>query len=169
VAEGLAMLDSAVGRAKRRSGGTARGYSYMTGPRALPLLRLGRLADARAALQESERALRTTLPDGHRYCADLALWQGAVSLTWQDADSAEAHFRDVLRRLALQFPDGHPKVSTAGCLLGVALVRQGRLDEARPHLGRQCPAYERWGPADPLLTAWSRQARAAVGGARSGE
>jgi serine/threonine-protein kinase len=167
VAEGLALLDSAVARARGRDGPRATGYGYMTGQRVMPLLRLGRVAEAAAAARESERVLRAALPDGHVYLADLARWHGEVALARGDAIGAEPHFRDALRRVAVQLPPRHPKASGASCLLGVALVRQGRSDEGRPGVDQACRRYARWGLADSLTLRWSRQARAALAGRRA--
>jgi tetratricopeptide (TPR) repeat protein/predicted Ser/Thr protein kinase len=165
--EGLAILDSAIARSRERNGGTTQGYGYMTGQRVMPLLRLGRLAEAAEAARESERVLRATVPEGHGYLATLALWQGEVALARGDASDAEPHFREALRRFKVNLPERHPSVAGAACLLGAALVRQGRPGDGRHQLETACPVYQRWGLADSLAIGWGREALAAARAAMS--
>ena len=161
VAEGLNLLDSALARSRKRDQGSSKGYGYMVGQRVMPLVRLGRLAEADTAVRESERLLRAAVPEGHGYLATLALWQGEVALV-QGATGAEGYFRESLRRLKAHLPERHPGIAGAECLLGVALVRRGQSGEGLRLLERACPAYERWGLADSLAAAWGRQALAAA-------
>jgi tetratricopeptide (TPR) repeat protein len=135
VAEGLTILDSAVARARGRAGGAdSKGYGGMVGQRVIALIRLGRLAEAEAAVRESDRALRAAVPQGHHYFADLARWKGLVAFAGADAAAAEPHFRESLRLMARRLPPRHPTVAGVDCMLGVALVRQGRVDEGRGHV-----------------------------------
>ena len=162
VADGLTILDSAVARARARPDGPqSRGYGYMTGQRVRPLLRLGRPAEADAALGESERVLRAAVADDDAALGDLARWQGEAALARGDAAGAEPYLRDALRRAVVRLPAGHPTVTGARCLLGAALVRQGRLDDGRPFVAPACAAFARYGLADSLPRAWARQAIAA--------
>lgn len=157
VAEGLALLDSAIVRARVRDS-LAEGYGYMIGQRVIPLLRLGRPAEAAEAMRESARIVRAAVPAGHASLSTVALWQGQLALVRGDASDAEAHFRDALRRLKTNLPEQHPSVAGAACLLGVALVNQGQIAEGSRQLETACPVYRRWGLADSLALTWSRQA-----------
>ncbi len=168
VAEGLAIHDSAVARAEARRGGPrSRSYGQLTGQRVLPLLRLGRLREAGEAAGESERVLRAAVAPDDQVLAELARWHGIVALARGDAPGAEPHLRYALRRFAVQLPARHPKVTAAACLLGVALVRQGRADAGRPGVEQACRSYSRYGLADSLIIGWGERARAAVAGRRT--
>jgi eukaryotic-like serine/threonine-protein kinase len=157
VAEGLTILDSAIARARARPDGTAsRGYGYMVGQRVRPLLRLGRAAEAVAAMEQSERIVRRVATDDDAYLADVAQWRGELSLSQGDYSGAEHAFRDALRRTTTRLPQQHPKRAGIICMLGVSQNRQRADSPVSDSVRASCATYSRWGLADSMMLAWSR-------------
>jgi tetratricopeptide (TPR) repeat protein len=150
VAEGLALLDSALVQAGQSG--------YINGQRVPALLRMGRLAEAEAALAAAEASFNGEGLQARPRRLDVAGWAGAVALAQGDAPQAAAHFAIALNGYRALYSPTHHKVSGSECGLGIALATEHRFEEAAPLLENGCPIYERWGLADPLLVEWGRRA-----------
>jgi tetratricopeptide (TPR) repeat protein len=158
--EGLVLLDSAVA-------GTAEGdpsHAFTRGQRAMPLLRLGRLAEAaRVAAAAAEIVDRST-PDGHVYRADIAVSIGIIALARSRPEEAERAFGTASAVLEPILAPAHPRRSQAACGLAVsqawrAGARAGNGGNggtgAMPDPPDACTDYARWGLASPLLLGWA--------------
>ena len=156
VAEGLALLDSAMVRAGAQGRGWQAGY--INGQRVPALLRLGRLTEATAALRTARASFRGTGPPVRPRRLDVEGWAGAIALAQGEAQKAAAHFAIALSGYRGLYAPTHPKVSGSECGLGIALAVQRHVEKAAPLLRHGCPIYERWGLAEPLLVEWGRSA-----------
>ena len=157
VEPGLVMLDSAVGRTRARTP-TEADAGYLTGQRTSPLIRLGRLAEARAAALESQRILTAATGEGDIRRAESDHWLGLTDMVGGDLPAALLHFGRAHGVITGLLPAAHPKRAMVSCAWGAALARTGRLAEARPHLETACKIHDRWGLADSLVTEWGRAA-----------
>jgi len=152
VADGLALLDSAVAVARTGPGlGTEAGY--LTAQRIPFLLRLGRVGDASQAVATSERILGTSAVVSSAHRADVDRYAGMVALASGDAKLAADRFRAAV---TLAEPPDKPETAPGinSCLLGVSLARLGRFAEAQPLLDKPCTAYASHGIPDPLIEGW---------------
>lgn len=153
VAEGLALLDSAI--ARTRSAGEAENTAYMTGQRVPLLVRLGRHDEA-ARSAAAAALFRDRLPRGSTRAADIDYWSGLAALAAGQPDLATGTLQSAVDQLATRFPEGHPRRGQFACLLGVARARTGNRDSARPLLTEGCASASGWGLADPTVIAWGR-------------
>ena len=155
VAEGLALLDTAVTRARGPGRESQQSAGYMTGQRVSLLLRLGRLYEADSAATESWRVLEATTTSDDIARADANLWRGMVAFVRERKDAAD-FFESAVTRLEREYDANHPALGRARCALGAALVRERRsTTSASPSA---CEAHARWGLADPLIVEWGRTA-----------
>lgn len=125
------------------------------------LIETGRVGDAEleiaTALQflaeRAEEADRSTL-------AFCTVRRGMVRLAEDDLRGAAEAARSALEVLRRHRPDGDSSILEAECLLGAALAREGRSDEAENLLSVALPGYRRW----PLASAFVlREAGEALG------
>ncbi len=161
--EGLAYLDSAIALAGRAEGGPdTLEIAYLTGQRSQILLRLGRDAEAAAAAHYGDSVFQVRAASSVRRRTDAHRWVAMVSFAQGAYDTTIARATAMLEA---QPPNGGalgPEVSQIQCVLGAALAARGRREEARVALGQGCPAHDAWGLANPLVTAWGREALARV-------
>lgn len=158
-AEGVRLLDSAVAVGRASAGATASSIAYIDGQRVLPLLRLGRLAEAHRTLRAVDGRLNEGLPTGHYALADLPFWEGMEREAAGDRAAAERALRVAIERRRAVYPATHPKVAEAECALAVVLAGATRPPtEASVLSGQLAPAtrdacrrYAEWGLAEPLL------------------
>ena len=66
---------------------------------------------------------------------------------------AEGLFRQALAYRQAKLRADHPKIAEAQCLLGQALVMQGRYAEAEPLLRQGYPVFKTWGMAEANVVA----------------
>ena len=157
VAEGLALLDSSVTDASAGPGG-AEQSGYLTAQRIPFLLRLGRLPDAAHSITEAERRLGASSSVTRAHRADVNRYAAMIDLALGDV----SHAVDRLRMaVSLSETPGDSAVTPGinSCLLGVALTRVGRREEARPLLETPCAAYTAHGLPDALILQWIAEAR----------
>jgi tetratricopeptide (TPR) repeat protein len=156
VADGLELLDSALVLARAHEGGGQ--ASYIQGQRIPALLRMGRLAEAKAALAAAEASFNGGGPPTRPRRLDVESWAGAVALARGDAPHAAVRFANALHGYRALYAPTHHKVAGSECGLGIALATQRRFEEAAPLLQSGCPVYEQWGMAEPFLVEWGQQA-----------
>ncbi len=155
--EGLALLDSAIALS-RAAGGTGSAADYMTGQRAPILLDLGRMAEAKRDAMVADSSVRATLPYGHSRYNDADRWIAMVAFAEGDFALAERRVSAALTR-ALETGSMEPiSVAQFSCLLGAALAAEGKAEEARPRLTKDCPVHDAWGFSSPLITKWGHEA-----------
>jgi len=157
VAEGLALLDSSVTAASAGLGG-AEQAGYLTAQRIPFLLRLGRLSDAAHSITEAERRLGASSSVTRAHRADVNRYAAMIDLALGDV----SHAVDRLRMAVSLSETPGESAATPGinsCLLGVALTRVGRREEARPLLETPCAAYTAHGLPDALILQWIAEAR----------
>jgi len=164
VAEGLALLDSAIATA---GGGrdSSMEAGYLTAQRVPFLLRLDRVGDAMQAVATSERMLGTSAVVSPAHRADVERYAGMASLASGDAQRAADRFRAAV---ALAEPPEKPETvpDISSCLLGVSLARLGQRVEAQPLLSKPCATYASHGIPDPLIVQWISDARRRAGGSK---
>jgi tetratricopeptide (TPR) repeat protein len=156
--EGLALLDSAIARARAPGGASLGEAAYRTGQRVPMLLRLGRVAEATHDAGVADSAIRASLPEGHPRRSDAARWMAMAAYARRDFAAAAEAAGQLMELQEGYGSSGDRYRGQAACLLGVALAAQGRRAEARPHLEQGCPVYDAWGMADPLIKAWGKAA-----------
>jgi len=157
VAEGLALLDSSVADASAGPGGVPQS-GYLISQRIPFLLRLGRLWEATRALAEAEERLGTSSSVTRSHRADVNRYAAMIDLASGDAARAVDRLRTAVS-LSEQPGDTTVKPGVSSCLLGVALARTGRREEARPLLDTPCATYAARGLPDPLILQWIADAR----------
>ena len=153
VAEGLALLDSSVADAGAGPGGFEQS-GYLTAQRIPFLLRLGRASEATRSIAEAERRLGTSSSVTRSHRADVNRYGAMVGLALGDVPRAVERLR-----AAVSLADTAVKPGVNSCLLGVALARAGRREEARPLLETPCTTYTAHGLPDPLIVQWIAAAR----------
>jgi hypothetical protein len=160
VAEGLAMLDSAIAHARAGSG-LKMEPGYLMAQRVPFLLRLGRIEEASQVVATSERILGTSATVSAQHRADFNGYAGMVALATDDAERAATRFR---AGQALLEPPGKPETVPGfhTCLLGVSLSRLGKTAEAQPLLGKPCDSYASRGIPNPMVMQWISDARQRV-------
>jgi tetratricopeptide (TPR) repeat protein len=164
VADGLALLDSAIVIAASGDGARAKAdeaAAYLTAQRVPLLLRLGREAEAARSLDAAEQKLGSSPTVSAEHRADVQRYAGTIELASGRAARAADRFRAAV---ALTEPLGEPgnPPGINNCMLGVALAQLGQTAEARELLGEACSNYMQDGTADPLLIRWIGEARARV-------
>ena len=157
VAEGLALIDSSVADARAGQGGVEQS-AYLTAQRIPFLLRLGRFSEAARSLAEAERGLGTSSSVTRPHRADVNRYAAMVDLASGDGPRAVDRLRMAVS-LSESPGDSAVKPGINSCLLGVALARVGRRDEARPLLEAPCTAYVARGLPDSLIVRWIAEAR----------
>jgi eukaryotic-like serine/threonine-protein kinase len=100
------------------------------------LIELGQLDEAEAALREAATMNRETRGPEHPRVALTTHFLGIVSQARGDERRAEEQFRAALALQERVLPPEHDETAGTAAALGNLLARQGRLDEARPLLGR---------------------------------
>jgi tetratricopeptide (TPR) repeat protein len=156
VAEGLAVLDSAIAGVRAGAHGPNQAEAYMVAQRVPLLLQLGRADEANAAAQEAWRTLEAMSSPGDILRADAIFWRGMVAFTQRDTSTAGL-FEQAAAVLATQYDADHPVLARARCALGAARVRDGSAADATV-FEQACTTHARWGLADPLVVAWGRTA-----------
>ena len=157
-AEGLALLDSAIARA-RVSADTSF-WRYMTGQRVPMLIALGRPDEAVRSASFAREA-RAGLAQGSDRMALIDWHSGMAAMAAGRRDDAARLFAQVVEAdsradsATLQWW----RLMSARCALGSALANTPRDSEARAHLDPACPALERWGRADAVVKGWGKAAR----------
>jgi serine/threonine-protein kinase len=148
-AGGLALLDSALSRVRDNPDTGA--VRYMVGQRIPMLLRLGRMAEARASLLSVQGAL-ARYAEGSDQWLQVHFWSGLVAMAAGDAAGAVVPWSVAVERAGADLP----KSSRAQlrCALGVALRRAGRAAEANGMLAEDCPVLAQWGLADRSVLDW---------------
>ncbi len=154
VAEGLAIIDSLYREASAREKTPTAGIEFFNLHRAKMLLRLGRQAEAEAAVGTAAPVILERTPADHAYRAQLLYVQGLVALGRGDAPEAADRF-SAIREGPRRNTGASPESAAPDCGLGIALARQARREESRPLLER-CSFYFQWGLAEPLLLRWYR-------------
>ena len=149
VAGGVALLDSAITRLRGSPDTVA--MRYMVGQRIPMLIRLDRLADARASLNVVT-GTRTLFPFGSDQWLAVQLWTGLVTMASGEANHAVTVLATAVEQAGTEQPK-EPR-SQLRCAFGIALRRAGRVAEASPFLREDCSAMARWGLADASLMAW---------------
>jgi len=156
--EALALLDTAIDLARAGPDGkTAAGY--LVAQRAPILIRLGRLQDAAQSIARAERELGTSAAVTPAHRADVERYAGVVELALGHTARAADRFRSAVALVESGTSRRSPPAANS-CLLGVALVRLGRLAEAEPLVGGPCTLALAHGPNDPLVVEWIVKARA---------
>ncbi|MEQ1689955.1 MAG: serine/threonine-protein kinase [Gemmatimonas sp.] len=156
-ADGLALLDSAIARA-RVSGDTSF-WRYMTGQRVPMLIALGRNDEAVRSASFAREA-RAGLAQGSDRMALIDWHSGMAAMASGGADEATRLFSQVIEvdsraeRMTLSWW----RLMMARCALGAALTQSGRVIEGRAQVEASCPALELWGRADSTVVAWGRRA-----------
>ncbi len=104
--------------------------------RNLGLLLLDRraFAEAESAFEEAISVGSQVYPAGHPRMAELLAAQGRLFLAWNRASSAESVLRKALEIRSSKLGADHPATAEAEALLGIALAREKKEDEARPLL-----------------------------------
>jgi tetratricopeptide (TPR) repeat protein len=148
--DALSWMDQAIAAIGRASGDYAGILHHMQGRRAVILLRLGRSAEAIAALASTLAAVHAARAPTEAYIVtDLQLESALALLETGRAAEAESFAR---AGLAGDMRD-EPMRALAECLLGWSLAVNGHRDEGRKMLDRALPVYRRWGRADPRTVA----------------
>ncbi len=159
--EGIAAMDTAIRHARERSDGGPM-VAFVSGQRAVHLITLGRLAEARSALQAVERAFQRIEPGRYEAQSNsnayLQSWLGILSLAEGEPDSALHRFRAVYEALLDLGSAATPRAAQAACGIGISLTRLGRAAEAARWLRPGCQIHERWGIRNPLMVRWGREA-----------
>lgn len=96
----------------------------------------GRDAEASAALQQATTQAEANLPGGHPDRSLPHLEVGLHELSRGRPTAAEASLRRALQALDGTLPDDHWRIARVEALLGSALARSGRYDEAGPLLSQ---------------------------------
>jgi len=157
VPEGLALLDSSIADARSGPGGVEQS-AYLTAQRIPFLLRLGRSSDATRSIAEAEQRLGTSSSVTRSHRGDVNRYAAMVDLASGDALRAVDRLRTAVS-LGQSPGDTAVKPGINSCLLGVALARVGRREEARPLLEAPCTVYAGHGLPDPLIVQWIADAR----------
>jgi len=157
VVDGLALLDSSIADASAGPGGAERS-GYLAAQRIPFLLRLGHLSDATRSLAEAEQRLGTSSSVTRPHRADVNRYAAMIDLASGDAPRAVDRLRTAVS-LTESPGDTVVKPGINSCLLGVALARAGRREEARPLLEAPCAAYAARGLPDSLILRWIADAR----------
>jgi eukaryotic-like serine/threonine-protein kinase len=162
VAEGLALLDSAI--AMRQLASDTSGWRYATGQRVPMLVALGRAEEAGKSAAFSRDA-RSSLPAGSDRVGLIDWQSGLAAMAAGRTDEAVRHFSEVVEADAGQETGTLRgwRMIMARCALGAALEKQGNLSEARVHLREACPKLAGWGRADLSVLEWGRAAVARIG------
>jgi eukaryotic-like serine/threonine-protein kinase len=154
---GLALLDSAIAVAiAGRASNTEVGY--LNAQRITFLVRLKRLPEAARALSDAEQQLGASPAVTRQHRADVNRYAGMLELVNGNVPRAVERFRAAV---SLNEPatDTTSRPGINSCLLGVALSRLGRHDEARPLLGEPCTRYLSRGLPDSLIAQWVARER----------
>jgi len=157
IAEGLAYMDTSIAIARAGPDGD-RSAGYLIAQTVPFLIQLARLTDAARAIDTAERLIGDgpSITAAHR--ADVDRYAGLVALATGDGPMAVKRFGD-----AVDLAERRTKPATSpeldSCLLGVALVRAGRAEQARPLLDAPCSRYESHGLPNSLIVAWVDSAR----------
>jgi serine/threonine-protein kinase len=154
--EGLALLDSVI--ANRRAARDSLQVAYLSAQRVPMLLRLGRTAEATAAVEAMERIV-PTLALTSRMRGDAAVYSGMAAMAAGQVREATAHLAIATREFDKRYPVSHPRRALAHCAYGAALSRIGKRAVAATHLAA-CERHAMWGLADPTVVQWGRAALA---------
>ncbi|MFN8647932.1 MAG: serine/threonine-protein kinase [Gemmatimonadales bacterium] len=155
-AAGLALLDSAIARA--RAAGEAENTAYMTGQRVPLLVRLGRVVEAERSAAAAA-GYRDRLPRGSTRAADLEYWGGLAAMAAGRPAEAARQLERAAAQLAARYPEGHPRRAMFECAAGAALgAAGGEVARARALVAAGCPALTGWGMADRTVVAWGEAA-----------
>ena len=114
---------------------------------AVSLNGLGRYTEAAALLRDLQ-------PEGPLGVVSVRTYLAAAQLGLGDLGEAETGAREAVEEGGRLLGPAHNLTLTAGTLLGTALARQGKLDEARRQLRENAAAWaEHFGDAHPKTTA----------------
>lgn len=153
VGSGLALLDSAVARA--RGGPDVAGERYVVGQRVPMLIRLGKVAEARASLGVV-RSVIDKYEIGSDRWMNVQLWSGLVDMASNNAAGALSAWQTAVERASADIP---PTSRTQmRCAVGIALYRTGRRADATSLLDDACASLASWALADQSLLRWRAEA-----------
>jgi tetratricopeptide (TPR) repeat protein len=154
---GLALLDSAIAVATAGRAATTE-VGYLNAQRVPFLVRLKRLPEAARAIGDAEQLLGASPAVTRQHRADVNRYAGMLELANGNVSRAAERFRTAVS--LTEPPNDTGRVGGINsCLLGIALARLGRHDEARPLLGEPCTKYMSRGLPDSLVAEWIARAR----------